>query len=126
MGLNKGLSLIFIAALMAGVTAYSRGHPAAAEPQDPHNPLIGTWHFIGFGAGAPASPSGCSIDMTFTSTQWSQTRGGATSTISVTYIPSAKVVYVVGSDGGHITYILVDQDHIALNSWAPCTYARAG
>ena len=36
------------------------------------------------------------------------------------------MVYVVDANAGHTTYILVDQDHIALDSFAPCTYARVG
>ena len=121
MGLNERLRLAGIAALMAGLAAYPSGYAIAA---DPPNPLIGKWHFIGFGTGTPTSSSACSIDMTFTSSQWSQTRGGTTTNGRVTYIPSAKVVYVVGPDGGHVTYVLVDQNHIALDSFAPCTYAR--
>ena len=119
MGLKNGLKLAAIAAVTASL--YAVGATAAAEPA---NPLIGKWHFIGFGSGPTTSSSGCSIDMTFAPAQWTQTRGGATTHARVTYIPSAKVVYVVGSDGGHVTYILVGPDRIALDSFAPCTYDR--
>jgi hypothetical protein len=122
MDLRKGLRLAgSIAALMAGMAAYSGGYPAAAAPD---NPLIGKWRFTGIGSGPASAPSGCSIDMTFTSTQWTQTQGGTTSNGRVTYIPSPTVVYVVGPDGGHVTYVLVDQNHIALDSFAPCSYVR--
>jgi hypothetical protein len=126
-----------LASVLAGLSACGGGRSpatapqgsgtqAAAQSQDPGNPLIGRWQFVGFGKGPVDSPSGCSIDMTFSPSQWTQTQGGATTNTAVTYIPSAKVVYVVGSDGGHITYVLVDQNHIALDLFAPCTYARVG
>jgi hypothetical protein len=121
MGVNKVVRLTGIAALMAGLVAYNGGHPAAAAPE---NPLIGKWHFTGIGTGPATSPSGCSIDMTFTSTQWTQTQGGTTSKGLVTYIPSGTVVYVVDPVGGHYTYVIVDKDHISLDSFAACTYVR--
>ena len=43
------LTLVFVAGLMAAAQAAELG--AEAKPQDPHNPLIGKWHFIGFGKG---------------------------------------------------------------------------
>jgi hypothetical protein len=100
-----------------------------ATPRDPQNSLIGRWRFIGIGTGPASSPSGCSIDMTFTPTQWTQTQAGATTTGNVTYVagssrPAPSTVYVVDPAGGHVTYVLIDHSHIALDSFAPCTYVR--
>ena len=64
--------------------------------------------------------------MIFTAGKWTQTRAGATTNVAVSYIPGPKTVYVLDNQGGHITYILVDANHIALNSFAPCTYVRSG
>ena len=102
----------------------SQAPAQAAVQQDPHNPLIGQWRFVGIGTGPASSPSGCSIDMTFTPTQWTQTQAGATTTGNVTYIPGPSTVYVVDPVGDHVTYNLIDQSHIALDSFAPCTYVR--
>ncbi|HEY5072044.1 MAG TPA: hypothetical protein VII63_08435 [Caulobacteraceae bacterium] len=135
---QRGLGLAAMAALFAGLAACG-GHgtaatasgdaspaaPTAASPADPANPLIGAWRFIGFGKG-PAEPSGCSTQMVFSPGQWTQTQGGATTNMAVTFIPGPKTVYVVDANGGHITYVLIDQNHIALNSFAPCTYERVG
>jgi ABC-type oligopeptide transport system substrate-binding subunit len=140
MNSNRVSALAAVAVLASFLAACGQGHQtaaatqgaaaapatAAASPADPHNPLIGSWRFTGIGAGPPTETSGCSITMTFAANQWTQTQGGATTNMSVSYIPSAKVVYVVSPDGGHVTYVLVDANHIALDSFAPCTYERAG
>ena len=143
MGFNNRLALASIAVLMAGLAAcggrqtaaapqgaaaQSAGaQVAAAGPRDANNPLIGQWRFTGIGTGPASATSACSTAMTFTATDWVQTHvDGTTTTDPVTYIPSAKVVYVVDANADHTTYILVDQDHIALESFAPCAYARVG
>jgi hypothetical protein len=128
----KTLALTALAAAMAALSACGASDksatpaaPAAApSPQDPNNPLIGAWRFIGFGKGPTTDSSACALTMTFTSTQWTQTRAGGDTTDPVTYIPSPKTVYVVDGQGGHTTYIRIDPNHIALESFAPCTYER--
>ena len=143
MGLNSWVALASVAVLTVGLAACGGRQTAtasqsaagqnagvqvaAAGPRDPNNPLIGQWRFAGIGNGPASVTSACSTDMTFTATDWVQTHvDSATTTDPVTYIPSAKMVYVVDANAGHTTYILVDQDHIALDSFAPCTYARVG
>jgi hypothetical protein len=138
MGLNNRLALASIAVLMAGLAACggrqtatapqsAAAQVAAAGPRDANNPLIGQWRFTGIGTGPASATSACSTAMTFTATDWVQTHvDGTTTTDPVTYIPSAKMVYVVDANADHTTYILVDQDHIALDSFAPCAYARVG
>ena len=143
MGLNSWMALASVAALSVGLAACGGRQTAAASQsaaaqgdsaqvavagsRDPNNPLIGQWRFTGIGNGPASVTSACSTDMTFTATDWVQTHvDSATTTDPVTYIPSAKMVYVVDANAGHTTYILVDQDHIALDSFAPCTYARVG
>jgi hypothetical protein len=118
MRVNKWLALIGAAALMTGLPACGQAHP------DSHNPVIGKWRFIGIGADTTSGPSGCSTDMEFTPTNWIQTQGGATTNSVVTYIPSPSAVYVVYGDGSHVTYTFPDQNHLVLDSFAPCTYAR--
>jgi hypothetical protein len=143
MGLNSRLVLAGIAVLTVGLAACGGSQTtaaapgaaaqsagvqvAAAGPRDPNNPLIGQWRFTGIGNGPASVTSACSTAMTFATTDWVQTHvDGASTTDPVTYIPSAKMVYVVDVNADHTTYILVDQDHIALDSFAPCAYARAG
>ncbi len=86
--------------------------------------LIGAWRFIGFGKGPTTESSACALTMTFTATRWIQTRATGATDDPVGYIPSAKVVYVTYVNGDHTTYVLVDPNHIALDSFAPCTYER--
>jgi hypothetical protein len=142
MGVNSRLALAGVAVLASGLAAcgggsqtttapsavaQSAGPQVVAAPSDPNNPLVGHWRFTGIGDGPASVTSACSTDMTFTTTGWVQTHAdGSNTTDPVTYIPSAKMVYVVDVNGGHTTYVLVDQDHIALDSFAPCAYARVG
>jgi hypothetical protein len=143
MGLNSRLAVASIAVLASGLAACGGRQTAAAQAaaapaagvqvaavtgqSDPNDPLIGQWRFTGIGNGPASATSACSTAMTFTAADWVQTHvDGTTTTDPVTYIPSAKVVYVVDVNGDHTTYVLVDQDHIALDSFAPCAYARAG
>jgi hypothetical protein len=142
LGQQLGMAIAALTAIAVGLAGCGGGHQAAAAPssvqaaptqvsaQDPNNPLIGQWRFVGYGNGPSDSPSGCSTEMTFTADNWMQVQGGVqgtpTTNTAVTYIPGPKTVYVLGADGGHITYILVDASHIALESAWPCTYARVG
>ncbi len=143
MGINSRLALASIAVLASGLAGCGGSQTpsaapgataqnpasqvAAAAPRDANNPLIGQWRFTGIGAGPASATSACSTDMNFTAADWVQTHvDGTTTTDPVTYIPSAKMVYVVDVNANHTTYILVDADHIALDSFAPCAYARVG
>jgi hypothetical protein len=118
MRLNKWLALI-------GAAAFTIALPACGQSQpDPHNLVLGKWRFVSIGADTASGPSGCSTEMEFTSTNWIQTQGGATTNSVVSYIPSPSAVYVVYPDGTHVTYTFPDQNHLVLNSFAPCTYER--
>ena len=131
----KRLALTALAAAVAGLSAcggsdktaagaQTAGAQTAAGPTDPNNPLIGAWRFIGFGKGPTNDSSACALTMTFTATRWIQTRASGNTDDAVGYIPSPKMVYVTDTEGGHTTYIRLDPNHIALDSFAPCTYER--
>ena len=62
--------------------------------------------------------------MTFTATRWIQIRAGGNTDDLVGYIPSAKMVHLTDAEGGHTTYLRLDPNHIALESFAPRTYER--
>jgi hypothetical protein len=125
-----GVAAAAIAALSAcddaqqSASTLSAAPRAATPPLDPHNPLIGSWRFVNVTSGPSDSPTDCTLTMTFTSSQWTQTQGHVTSEMPVTYMPSPTSVYVVDPGGGHTTYNLVDTNHITLNSIVPCAYER--
>jgi hypothetical protein len=132
-GPKPALKLVVAVILAVGLSASagcvkgggaSQAATVVAGPADPRNPVFGKWRFVSIGADTTSGPSGCSTAMEFTSTNWIQTQGGATTNSVVTYIPSPSSVYVVYGDGSHVTYAFPDQDHLVLDSFAPCTYVR--
>jgi hypothetical protein len=134
-GWSSALKIVGAVILAAGLavsggcakgSGASQAASVVAGPANPQNPVFGKWHFISIGADTTSGPSGCSTDMEFTSTNWIQTQGGATTNSVVTYIPSPSSVYVVYGDGSHVTYTFPDQNHLVLDSFAPCTYVRVG
>jgi hypothetical protein len=129
-------AIVGAAALAASLSACGGGQPAAAEtqpataaaaasPVDPSNLIIGRWLFTSANNNPPTAPGGCSTEMTFTPTQWTQVQVGVSTTSNVHYYASAKEVYVVYPTGDHVTYNVLDQNHVQLDTFALCTYARA-
>jgi hypothetical protein len=139
MGWDKRLRLATSAAVMLGLAACGGSHqgaagsqnagaPAAAGPKDPNNLLIGSWKFSGIGTDATAAPGGCATAVTFTPTQQTMTDLSGTSSHAVTYNASPKGVYVMSDAGiaAHTTYIVLDPNHVQLDSWPACTFTRVG
>ena len=132
------LAIVGAAALAANLSACGGGQPAAAAgtqpatapaasgPADPNNLIIGRWLFISANNNPAVAPGGCSTEMMFTPTQWTIVQMGVTKTDNnVHYYASAKEVYVVDADGGHVTYNVLDPNHVQLDNFTMCTYARA-
>jgi hypothetical protein len=124
MGRKSTLKLFSAVVVAVGLAASGACGAGASQASNPNNLVIGKWHFVSIGTDTTSGPSGCSTDMEFTATNWIQTQGGATTNSVVTYIPSPTSVYVVYPDGSHVTYTFPDPNHLVLDSFAPCTYAR--
>jgi hypothetical protein len=142
MGWNTGLTLAGVAVGLAACGGGQKGAAgaqasgaqvaataqASVGPQDPNNILIGQWRFSGIGSDSSAAPGGCATAITFTSTQQTMTSLGATSTIPVTYNASPTGVFVLTDAGidAHVTYNVLDANHVQLDSWPACTFTRVG
>jgi len=133
------LRLAGSAALILGLAACEPSHPSAAGsqdagaqtsagPRDPNNLLIGSWKFSGIGADPTAAPGGCATAVTFTPTQQTMTDVSGTSSHNVTYNASPTGVFVLSDAGiaAHVTYKILDSNHVQLDSWPACTFTRVG
>ncbi len=134
---SRGLTISGLAAFSVALGACGGGHQgaasgqgagaqAAAGPQDPNNLLIGSWKFSGIGADPTAAPGGCATALTFTATQQTMTDLSGTSSHPVTYNASAAGVFVMSDAGidAHVTYKILDANHVQLDSWPACTFTR--
>jgi hypothetical protein len=137
MSTGRTLGFVGAATILLGVAACGAGHQAAAapqdaaaaapsEPQDPTNPLIGTWRLSGENPRTP--PDGCASQLVFTQTQQTLVYSDRSGTNDVHYVASASLVYVLGNGAldVHTTYNVLDAGHVQLDTGALCTYERAG
>ena len=106
---------------------------AVAGPRDPNNPLIGKWRFASVGARGSFAPAqtatgGCADEMVFTPTQQTLVFGDKSGTSDVHYIASATTIYVIGNGplDDHVTYLVLDANHVTLDTGAVCVFVRAG
>ena len=142
MSWRKGVALAGFVVLAAGLTACGAKKIAAAQgtdtqpaaaapasigPQDPNNVLIGQWRYSS-SMNANNDIGGCPTAVTFTSTAITQTAMGSTSTIPVRYNASPTTVYVLTDTGlsGHVTYKVLDPNHVQIDAYPACTFERVG
>ncbi|HEY3890136.1 MAG TPA: hypothetical protein VGL73_16290 [Caulobacteraceae bacterium] len=121
---SRPIAAVLLAASLAACGG--SGQPSSAV--DRNNPLIGHWRFSGVGSDPNAPLGGCASEMVFTATQQTLIYSGAPRTNDVTYNASPTLVYVMGNTGivDHVTYNVLDANHVQLDAAGPCTYVRAG
>jgi hypothetical protein len=120
---------ISISKLVSLAALLSLSVPMVASSAD-ENLLIGSWTFSS--TDNKFGPAGCPSLFVFKETTATITHppsdvypGGSVQNMTVTYVPSPAVVFVMTNAAGHVNYNFVDHDHMYTeDAWGKCNYER--